>query len=153
TLLDRYVAAAEKISRVAVGRPSRSPGGDTIRVPADLTQEQHIEGLPIGTRGGALVRYTFPQDGEDEIQVRLTRVRVEHVEAHSEPQDLEGLLDRQRMRVFPVSPPKGANGSPEDSEPSHDAVDQHLRVRIPVTAGPHALGVAFLKKPTDLTET
>ena len=46
TLLDRYISAAEKISRVAVGRPSRSPGGDTIRIPADLTQEEHLEGLP-----------------------------------------------------------------------------------------------------------
>jgi mono/diheme cytochrome c family protein len=55
TLLDRYIAAAEKISRVAVGRPSVSPDGDTIRIPADLTQEEHIEGLPIGTRGGALI--------------------------------------------------------------------------------------------------
>src|SRR5262249_58674804 len=73
TLLDGYVAAAEKISRVAVGGPSRSPGGETIRIPADLTQEQHIEGLPLGTRGGALVHYTFPHDCEYEIQVPLTR--------------------------------------------------------------------------------
>ena len=51
TLLDRYVSAAEKISRVAVGRPSRSPGGDTIRIATDLTQEGHVDGLPIGTRG------------------------------------------------------------------------------------------------------
>ena len=58
TLLDRYISAAEKISRVAVGRPSSSPGGTTIRVQADLTQEEHLEGLPVGTRGGALIRTT-----------------------------------------------------------------------------------------------
>src|SRR5262249_13308692 len=52
TLLDRYISAAEKISRLAIGSASRSPGGDTIRVPTDLTQEEHLEGLPIGTRGG-----------------------------------------------------------------------------------------------------
>ena len=40
--------------------PSRSPGGDTIRLPPDLTQEEHVEGLPLGTRGGTLIRYTFP---------------------------------------------------------------------------------------------
>src|SRR5439155_12185112 len=78
TLLDRYVSAAEKISRVAVGRPSRSPGGETIRTPPDLTQEEHIDGLPIGTRGGALIRYAFPMDGEYEVQIRLTRDRNEH---------------------------------------------------------------------------
>jgi mono/diheme cytochrome c family protein len=153
TLLDRYVSAAEKISRVAIGRPSRSPGGETIRMPPDLTQEQHIDGLPIGTRGGALVRYPFPQDGEYEIQIRLTRDRDEHVEGLNEAHDLELLLDRRRVQLFTVRPPKGAAGSSEESEPSHDTVDQHLKVRVPVTAGPHALGVAFVKKPTELVET
>src|SRR5262249_53909923 len=70
-LLDRYISAAQKISRLAVGSPSRSPGGDTIRLRADLTQEEHVEGLPIGTRGGALISYQFPQDGQYEIQIRL----------------------------------------------------------------------------------
>ena len=98
TLLDRYISAAEKISRVAVGRPSRSPGGETIRIPPDLTQEEHLEGLPIGTRGGAVVPYTFPMDGEYEIQIRLTRDRDEHVEGLSEPHELE-LLARQGARA------------------------------------------------------
>ena len=153
TLLDRYVSAAEKISRVAVGRPSRSPGGETIRVQPDLTQEEHIEGLPIGTRGGALVPYTFPMDGEYEIQIRLTRDRDEHVEGLNEAHDLEVLLDRARVQLFTVKPPRGAAGSSEDSEPSHATVDQHLTARIPVKAGPHALGVAFLKNPSALLET
>jgi hypothetical protein len=52
-----------------------------------------------------------------------------------------------------VRPPKGGTGSSEESEPSHDTVDQHLEARIPVNAGPHALGVAFLKKPTELAES
>src|SRR5713101_239962 len=80
TLLDRYISAAEKVSRLAVGRPGRSPGGDTIRIQPDLTQEEHLDGLPLGTRGGAVVRYTFPLDGEYEIQIRLARDRNEHVE-------------------------------------------------------------------------
>src|SRR3989449_2284309 len=80
TLLDRYISAAEKISRLAVGRPSVSPDGDTIRTPPDLTQEEHIEGLPVGTRGGAVGRYTFPLDAEDEIQIRPARDRNEHCE-------------------------------------------------------------------------
>src|SRR5262249_16809418 len=100
TLLDRYVAAAEKISRVAVGRPGRTPDSLTIRVPPDVTQEEHLEGLPIGTRGGAFVHYTFPIDGEYEIQIRLTRDRDEHVEGLAEPHDLEVSLDRDRLRMF-----------------------------------------------------
>ena len=153
TLLDRYVSAAEKISRVAVGRSSRSPGGDTIRTPTDLTQEGHLDGLPIGTRGGAVVRYAFPLDGEYEIQIRLTRDRNEHVEGLNEAHELELLLDRERVQLFTVKPPQREAGFSEDYQPSHDNVDQHLKIRVPVSAGPHALGVAFLKNPSDLLET
>jgi hypothetical protein len=153
TLLDRYVSAAEKISRVAVGRPTTSPGGDTIRTQVDLTQEEHIEGLPIGTRGGALVNYTFPLDGEYDITIRLTRDRNEHVEGLNEPHEIELLLDRARVRLFTVKPPQREPGFSEDYQPNHETVDRHLSVRVPVSAGPHALGVAFLKSPSALLET
>src|ERR1700682_3004663 len=62
TLLERYLTAARKISRLAIGSPVRSPGGETMLIPMDLTQEDHFEKLPFGTRGGAAVSYTFPQD-------------------------------------------------------------------------------------------
>ena len=153
TLLDRYIAAAEKISRLAVGRPSRAPGAHTIRPQPDLTQEDHLPGLPIGTRGGAVVPHTFPQDGEYEIQIRLTRDRDEFVEGLSEPHDVELLIDRQRVQVFTVTPPRREAGLPEDQQPSHAKVDQHLKIRVPVAAGPHVIGVAFLKKPTLLSES
>jgi len=145
TLLDRYISAAEKISRLAVGGPRRSPGGDTIRIPADLTQEDHLEGLPIGTRGGAVVPYTFPLDGEYEITVRLMRDRDEHVEGLFDAHDVEVLLDRERVQVFAVKPPR--------TEPEHAVADQHLKIRTPVRAGQHTIGVAFLKKPSVLIET
>src|SRR5215813_3551797 len=153
TLLDRYISAAEKISRVAVGRPSVSPDGDTIRIPADVTQEEHIEGLPIGTRGGALIKYTFPMDGEDEIQIRLTRDRNEHVEGLNDVADLELLLDRERVKLFTVKPPQREAGFSEDYQPNHDNVDRDLHLRVPVKAGPHAVGVAFLKNASVLLET
>src|SRR5262245_57036572 len=153
TLLDRYVSAAEKISRAAVGRPSRSPGGETIRVPPEVTQEEHIEGLPIGTRGGALVRYAFPLDGEYEIQVRLMRDRDEHVEGLSEAHDIEILLDRARAQIFTVKPPVRDPGVAETEQPSHEKVDQHVKVRLRVAAGPHDIGVTFPKKPSVLLET
>jgi mono/diheme cytochrome c family protein len=153
TLLDRFISAAEKISRVAVGRPSVSPDGDTIRTPVDLTQEDHIPGLPIGTRGGALINYTFPMDGDYEIQIRLTRDRNEHVEGLNDAADLELLLDRERVQLFTVKPPAREAGFSEDYQPNHDNVDRHLRIRMPVKAGPHAVGVAFVKPPTALLET
>jgi len=153
TLLDRYIAAAEKISRVAVGRPSVSPDGDTIRTPVDLTQEEHIEGLPIGTRGGALVDYTFPMDGDYEFQIRLTRDRNEHVEGLNDAADLELLLDRERVKLFTVKPPAREGGFSEDYQPNHDNIDHDLRIRVPVKAGPHQVGVAFPKGASALIET
>ncbi|MBI4663073.1 MAG: DUF1592 domain-containing protein [Verrucomicrobia bacterium] len=145
TLLDRYISAAQKISRLAVGAPGRRPGGDTFRIRPDLTQEEQVEGLPVGTRGGTLIPYTFPQDGEYEIQIRLTRDRNEHVEGMREPHELEVLLDRERMKLFTVAPPR--------SEGDHAKVDENLKTRIPVKAGPHRLGVTFLKNPSSLLET
>ncbi|HEX6986000.1 MAG TPA: DUF1592 domain-containing protein, partial [Planctomycetaceae bacterium] len=145
TLLDRYITAAQTISRLAVGGARRSPEGDTFRVPADVTQEEHVAGLPLGTRGGILIPYTFPQTGEYEVQIRLARDRNEEVEGLREPHDLEVLLDRERVALFTVNPPKTAT--------DHQTADAHLKARIPATAGPHELGVTFLKDPSSLLET
>ena len=145
TLLDRYITAAQKISRLAVGTPGRSPGGDTIRIRADLTQEEHVEGLPIGTRGGALIPYTFPQDGEYEVQLRLARDRNEHVEGLRGPHEVEILLDRERKASFKLTAPK--------SDAEHQTADAHLKARIRVAAGAHKLGVTFPKDPSSLLET
>ncbi len=73
TLLDRYISAAQKISRLAIGRTDSSLQNDIIRLPADLTQEDQLPGLPLGTRGGVSVSHTFAQDGEYEIQIWLAR--------------------------------------------------------------------------------
>ena len=145
TLLNRYISAAEKISRLAVGSSFRKPGGDTFRLRPDLTQEEHVEGLPPGTRGGMLLDYAFPRDGEYEILIRLTRDRNEEVEGLREPHELEVLLDRAPVKSFTVAPPKG--------DRNFEKVDAHLKVRVPVTAGPHQLGVTFLKNPSSLLES
>jgi hypothetical protein len=145
TLLDRYITAAQKISRLAVGRPRSTASSDTFRVPADLTQEERIDGMPLGTRGGLLIRYTFPQDGEYDVQVRLTRDRDEKVEGLKEPHDLVVLLDRKRRASFTVTPPANAA--------EHQTVDGKLKTRFAVKAGPHDLAVTFLKNPSSLLET
>lgn len=144
TLLDRYITAAQKISRLAVGGATRSPGGDTIRVRADITQEDRVDGLPFGTRGGALIRYTFPQEGEYDLQIRLARDRNEHVEGLRGPHELEVLLDREHLKSFTVKPPGGQD---------YQHVDDHLKLRLSVQAGPHDLGVTFVKNPSSLIET
>jgi len=145
TLLERYLSAAGKISRLAVGIPPRGPGGDTIVLPPDLTQESHFDELPFGTRGGTAIHYTFPQDAEYEIQLRLARDRNEHVEGLTGTHDVELSLDGVRVRVFTVKPPPPGQ--------DHSQVDAALNVRIPVKAGSHELAAAFLKKPSALLET
>jgi hypothetical protein len=143
-LLERYVGAAGKISRLAVGSPIPKPGGDTVVLPPDLTQEQHFKELPIGTRGGLSVRYTFPLDAEYDITVRLARDRNEHVEGLTDVHDVEFLLDGERIGLFTVRPPKSGD---------HSLADKDLIVRVPVKAGPHTVAAAFPKKPTLLLET
>lgn len=145
TLLERYLSAARKISRLAIGSPSHSPGGDTFNLPPDLTQEEHFDELPFGTRGGTSVHYTFPLDAEYDIQLRLARDRNEHVEGLKEPDQIEVLLDGARVKVFTVTPPPKGN--------DHHLVDKDLNIRVPVKAGPHIVSVAFLKTPSLLLET
>ena len=153
TLLESYVSAAEKISRLAVGGPSLSLGGSTVRIRPDITQEKHIEGLPIGSRGGALVSHVFPVNGEYEITIRLARDRNEHIEGLFEPHEIELLLDGELLRVFTIEPIKLAQPQAASDSPSHENLDAHMKLRVPVTAGPHAIGVTFPKKPTLLLET
>ena len=154
TLLERYLAAARKISRLAIGGQVRSPSGETILIPGDLTQEEHFDELPFGTRGGATVPYTFPLDAEYEIQLKLTRDRNEHIEGLGEPTDVELMLDGERVHLFTVKPANVITGIRNaNSIPSDDLVDKDLHLRVPVKAGPHTLGVAFPKKPSLLLET
>ena len=145
TLLTRYVSAAQKISRLAMGGAQRSPAGHTVRLRPDITQEEHFAELPLGTRGGALLSHTFPQDGLYDVEVRLMRDRNEQVEGLKKPHQLEVLLDRERVELFTIQPPS--------HEGEHATVDAHLKSRIPIAAGPHKLGVAFIKEPSSLLET
>ena len=145
TLLERYIGAARMIGRLAVGTPARSPGGETFRVRADVTQEGHVEGLPIGTRGGAIVAYTFPQDGEYEIQLRLARDRNEHVEGLNEPHEVEILIDREPKARFTLNVPR--------SEADHQTADAGLVAWLRVPAGPHRVGVTFPSRSSSLLET
>ena len=145
TLLDRYISAAEKISRLAVGGPSRSPGGDTIRIrrgPHAGRASRRAADWHARRRGGAV--YVSARR-RVRISVRLMRDRDEHVEGLFDTHDVDVLLDRARVQLFTVKPPR--------TEPEHAIADQHLKIRTSVRAGQHTIGVAFLKKPSVLIET
>jgi hypothetical protein len=145
TRLDRYITASQKISRLALGRVEDGTEATTIRIRPDVTQESHVPGLPFGTRGGTLIKHTFPKTGQYEIEIRLTRDRNEEIEGLRGVHQLDLLLDRNLQKSFEVKRP--ADGV------SFVDVDKHLRVRIEATAGPHEVGVTFQKKPTSLLET
>ncbi len=144
-LLESYVAAADRISRLAVGRPVPSVEVHTVKTSPEGTQERHADGLPVGTRGGTLFTHTFPLDAEYEIVIRLSRDRDEQVEGLRVPHKIELLIDRERVRLFEVVPPPHIG--------DHSAVDQHLKIRLPVKAGPKQIGVTFLRQPWGVLET
>ena len=149
TLLERYLAAAQKVSRAAVGSPLPSPASHVVILPSDLTQEDHLDGLPFGTRGGTIVPYTFPLDGQYEIQMRLSRDRNENVEGLTDPQQIELAIDDARVQLFTVKPNRNQSGAYYADE----AVDKDLKVRVHVTAGPHAVGVTFPHRTFAYEET
>src|SRR5688572_5005536 len=146
TLLDRYISAANKISRLAVGNTQSSLQSDTFLLPADLTQEEHLPGMPIGTRGGMSRPYTFAQDGEYVIQVLLARDLANTVSGLREdrPHELLVLLDREPVATFTVQKP--ANG--DDT-----LLDKDLTARVAVHAGSHEIGVTFVKVGSSLIDT
>ena len=150
TLLERYLAAAQKISRLAMGSPVRTPGANVVLLPADLTQEDHFDGLPFGTRGGTIVHHTFPVDAEYEIQIRLMRDRNENIEGLTEPHQMDLALDGERVEVFSVTPKRSNQQAQYYAD---EEADKHLKVRMAVKAGPHDIGATFIKKNSALLET
>jgi cytochrome c5 len=146
TLLDRYISAAQKISRLAIGSTESSLQSDIIRLPADLTQEDQLPGLPLGTRGGVSLSHTFVQDGEYEIQVWLARDLEGNVSGLREQRahELMVLVDRQPVARFTIEKRAGADAT---------VLDKDLKTRVTVRAGPHEICVTFVKDGSSLLET
>jgi mono/diheme cytochrome c family protein len=144
-LLSRYIDAARKIGRLAVGIGGE-PAAETFNAAPDLTQEDQLPGMPIGSRGGMMRCFTFPQDGEYDIQIFLAR-NLENIVAglrDGRAHQLLVLVDRDPVKTFTVQKsPKG-----DDT-----VADKDLKARIAVTAGPHMIGVTFVKEASSLTET
>ena len=150
TLLERYMGAAREISRLAVGVAKIPPTAETFRLRSDLSQYEHIDGLPFGTRGGTAVRYTFPQDGEYMIKVEM--LDLFSGAQIKEPHHLEISVDGRQVQLFKLGESKKMGQDPNDptrtSTPSQDA----LQVRVPVRAGPHVVTTTFVKKTEALAE-
>jgi cytochrome c551/c552 len=165
-LLERYVAAAAKVSRLAVGDPETAPLDVTYTVRGDLSQIETLDGLPAGTRGGTVVRHNFPLDGEYLIKLSLTKLSFGQVFGEgAEGQELEVTLNGQRVKLYkldevPMFFMKAKPGDSAPPEPPGDPTaervkmtpDIHLEFKLNVQAGPRTIGVAFLQKAYSANE-
>jgi hypothetical protein len=145
-LLESYLGAAEQIVALAIGDPSAPPRGELFRVRQDASQDRHVEGLPLGTMGGALIRTTLPLDGEYQFQVRLFRTNLGTMRGLEYPHHLEITVDGERVHLASFGGDEEIVASSDNPTTTGDSVDGRFTVRVPLTAGPHAIGVAFLQK-------
>jgi Protein of unknown function (DUF1592)/Protein of unknown function (DUF1588)/Protein of unknown function (DUF1585)/Protein of unknown function (DUF1587)/Protein of unknown function (DUF1595) len=141
-LMERYLSAAGKISRLAVGDTTMPVSYQTYAVSHGLNQVDRMsQSMPLGSRGGTSVRHYFPVDGEYEISVNLARGKADEFLGMGQERTLDLGLDDQRLGLFTIAAEKGQQAV---FGTGHDP-DSHLRVRLPVKAGPHTLVATFLK--------
>ena len=140
-LTERYLSAALKISRLAVGDPNIRPATDRFEVNKYLKQDDRVsDDLPFGSRGGTAIRYYFPVDGDYIVKIFFDRTYDGRVRGLSEPHTLEVRLDGAKVQEIAVGGPEasgrgGRNVSIDGTE-----------VRFPATAGPKILAISFVKK-------
>ncbi len=157
TLLERYMLAAQKISRLAIGDPRIGPAIETFNISRSLRQDERMhEDLPYDTRGGALIRHYFPLDGEYVVKIRLARNFTDSViRAIGTREQIDVLLDGARVTRFNIGgecvegsqDPKCLKTSFGYQTPQYAlTADDALQVRFAAKAGMHSLGAAFVKK-------
>ena len=156
-LLDRYLIAAAKIARLAIGEPTLRPGFERYTAVTNNSNEQTWlwqtdrlgEEFPLGSRGGIAARHYFPVDGEYVFKVRLGRTREGLIRGLNVPNEFEIRVDGQRVWQFTLG------GGPEFSTPFdrggsrtrttlYDA-DDALEVRVPLKAGLRQVVVTVVK--------
>ena len=150
--LESYLSAANRISRLAVASsPAVAVTADVYKVSTELTQTDRLDGMPFGTRGGTRVEHFFPVDGEYEIRVRLARNNYGIVGLR-EPHPLEITLDGARVQLVTAGAGVSSTAA-DDRRERYKLQDDNLHVRVPVQAGPHTVGAAFLKRPSAQVES
>jgi len=126
-LMQAYVTAAAKISRLAVGDPTISTDLTTYQAPRGMSQGSQRDGMPLGTRGGLLVTHVFPLDAEYEFRVGRGGAGFFGLPAVGVEDETEITIDGVRVQVIGRTPPRGG-------------------VKLKVPAGPHTVGVAVIRK-------
>jgi uncharacterized protein DUF1592/uncharacterized protein DUF1588/uncharacterized protein DUF1585/uncharacterized protein DUF1587/uncharacterized protein DUF1595/cytochrome c len=160
--LERYLSVARQATRLATGLPPARPTIDTFQIPLHIVQDdRQSEDLPLGSRGGVAVPHVFPVDGEYLIKVKLRRQYQDYIMGMGWPQQLDVRVDGRLLKRFIVG--GGAKGRPAaasyagDGEPGfagdpeweiymQTGGDAGLEVRTAIAAGPHTIGVAFVRE-------
>jgi mono/diheme cytochrome c family protein len=145
SLQERYLAAATSISALAVGDPDIRPGSQTYTVRQDLSQNEHLEGLPLGTVGGLRVRHIFPLDGDYVFQTKLYRTNLNIVRGLEYPRDFEVTVDGKRVHLVTIGGQADLAALFDKPTDAGDAVEMRMRIRVPVPAGPHDVVATFVE--------
>ncbi|MCH7750173.1 MAG: DUF1592 domain-containing protein [Acidobacteria bacterium] len=150
-LTERYLSAARKISRLAVGDTTLAPTTQIFAVDKYLKQDGRVsDDLPFGSRGGLVVRYTFPVDGEYVAKIYLSRTYDGRVRGLANPHQLEVRLDGALIELLTIGGPLlDDEGKPRRPD-YRNAPDDGQEVRFTVGAGPHLLAVSFVDQASVL---
>ena len=145
-LMERYLAAAEKIARLAIGDLAIGTTAQTYKLPyLSLLQEDRMSNdLPAGSQGGTAIRHYFPLDGTYLIKIRLqTEPQYSKVRGLDHPQQIDLRIDGERVKLFAMEAQAAENFM---SQTERIRADEGLEVRIPIKAGPRVVAVTFLRQ-------
>jgi hypothetical protein len=152
TLLERYMAAAARIARLAIGDPATRSVAETYTLSQSLVQDDRMdEDLPFGSRGGTVIRHYFPLDAEYVFKIRLKRDRVNDIIGLARPHALDIRLDGARIKEFTIgggrrTDRRSRSAGASAKESYERTADAGLEVRWPVKAGARVVGVAFASR-------
>ncbi len=144
TLTEGYMRAAAKVTRDALGDPKASPTSDIFRLPRLASQHEHVEGTPLGTRGGIVVSYNFPADGEYSFRSLMYPNSVGSLlGAVNKGEQLDIAIDGARIALLEI-----------DQRLSETlATGLNLTTgKVFVKAGPHRVSAAFIDKHSGLID-
>ena len=154
-LLEGYVNAAERVSAMAVGDPQVKPGTTEHSISREFSQNGYIEGLPLGTVGGTVVRHVFPADAEYKLSGRLVRGVQEGyagVEGNDTPYTFVITVDGAEVYSAPIGGPKDDEIQAADLAAAQPIIDKRMTGRVRVTAGPHDVGFTWRERPAKLQD-
>ena len=146
TLLEGYLAAADRISAIAVGDPEFPPEEHRYQVSQRFSQDEHIEGLPWGTRGGIRIEHNFPLDGIYDIDTEFLTNSVLGIRGLQFPHQYEIAVDGQRVKLVTIGGHADYMEMMENTEASQRTLNARTELRLRLTAGIHVITATFIEK-------